>query len=121
MLHDLNIPDDFDNLEKYAPTLARIVKQNPFDVPDGYFDKNNSIIVSNAKLSSLNKNNCFTVPENYFEELPDLIQNKIFLLDLEQEDVPEGYFNELPTIIQSKIFLDSLNKENAFEVPENYF
>lgn len=94
MIHEDKIPEDYDNLRKYAPTLAGIAKQNSFGVP-----------------------------QDYFEELPDIIQNKIFLSALKNEDVnvPEGYFEELPNIIQSKIFLDSLNKENAFTVPENYF
>lgn len=31
--------DEFDNLEELAPGLSKIKKENPFRVPDGYFDK----------------------------------------------------------------------------------
>ena len=117
-----NIPADFDNLEKYAPTLAKIAKQNPFGVPENYFEENCGFVSSHIKLLSIKKEGGFIVPENYFEELPDIIQNRIFLSEMNKnETVPEGYFDELPDIIQSRIFLDSLNKENPFAVPQNYF
>ena len=121
MQQDLDIPLDFDDLEKYAPTLAKIAKQQPFGVPQGYFEANEAFIPALVRLVSLKREEGFTVPGNYFEELPGIISDRIFLQGMRMDDIPEGYFDELAGIIQSKIFLENLGKENAFSVPENYF
>ncbi|HEY6161393.1 MAG TPA: hypothetical protein VI112_09225 [Bacteroidia bacterium] len=121
MQEELNIPHDFDDMEKYAPALAKIAKQQPFDVPPGYFEANEQFIQAHAHLLSLKKDRGFTVPENYFEELTGIISDRIFLQGISRDDVPEGYFDELPNIIRGKIFLRSLDKQNAFTIPENYF
>jgi hypothetical protein len=116
-----DIPEDFDDLEKYAPNLAKIARQNPFGVPEGYFDENERFISSHIQLIFNKNEGGFTVPDGYFEELQEVVQDRIFLEDLTTSEVPEGYFEELPDLIQSRIFLDSLHKENAFATPENYF
>ncbi|MEW6469255.1 MAG: hypothetical protein AB1458_10035 [Bacteroidota bacterium] len=119
MADDVNIPDDSDNLEKYAPALAGIRKENPFVVPEGYFD----LLPSSIRLALLRKENGgFVVPDDYFEELPGIIRDRIFLAGLKQDpDVPEGYFDTLADKIQGGIFISELPKENPFSVPENYF
>ncbi len=119
----LNIPPDFDNLDKHAPTLVRVRKQNPFIVPAGYFEELSPFIQSRIFLSQYKKDNPFSVPEGYFETLPGVLESKLFLSSIgkQEQGIPEGYFNELPSLIQSKVFLSELNKENPFAVPANYF
>ncbi|HZX58705.1 MAG TPA: hypothetical protein VFE54_08265 [Mucilaginibacter sp.] len=110
-------------------SLKQVNPNNPFTVPEGYFDSLNEIILSKATLEELKKNPTgFTVPENYFDELSDNIQARINLeeaLDKETTGftVPENYFDELAGNIQSRINLEeSLDKESTgFEVPEGYF
>ena len=92
-IHD--IPNDFEDLKKYAPTLF-----------------------------SMERKNIFEVPLNYFDELPTLIQSKVFLSGLKQPqalEVPQGYFNELPAMIQSLATIEAHSKENPFAVPSDYF
>ena len=121
MNENLNIPDDFDNLEKYAPALSRIPRVNPFAVPEGYFDTNRDLLLSVARISSSGKQDGFTIPENYFELLPGRIAALIGREDLLSFGIPENYFEELPGIIRSRIFVEGLNKKSAFEVPADYF
>ncbi len=61
------------------------MKQNIFEVPEGYFehlhDKIMSKVDSNTKTSPLDsdhlKENVFTVPEGYFESLPHAIAERV--------------------------------------------
>lgn len=71
-------------------------------------------------LSKLKKENPFSIPENYFESLADNIQQKIQAIpDLERTKkenpflVPPDYFDALPTTIQQRI-VDSKKKERVF-------
>jgi hypothetical protein len=116
MNENLNIPHDFDDLEKYAPTLASVSRCNPFGVPKGYFEQLEQHLSSYIKITGSETNSGFLVPENYFELLGKKIEAK-----LTANEIPANYFEELPGIIGSRIFVESLNKENPFTVPENYF
>jgi len=110
-------------------SLKQVNPNNPFTVPEGYFDSLNEIILSKIRLEELKNNSTgFTVPENYFDELAGNIQARINLeeaLDKETTGftVPENYFDELASNIQSRINLEeALDKEaTGFEVPEGYF
>ena len=72
-------------------------------------------------LSKLKKENPFTVPENYFDSLADNIQQTIDALpNLEKTnpgvsgfEIPGGYFDSLPGIIQQRIA--DHKKKNIFE------
>ena len=53
-------------------SLKQVNPNNPFTVPDGYFDELERQIVSYIKLDELktgSPSGGFTVPENYFDEL----------------------------------------------------
>jgi len=118
-----NIPDDFEDLEKYAPALSKISKNNCFIVPDSYFTELPEVIRMNAITMQFSKQNPFSVPDNYFNELslninaltatPVLSENKF--------EIPENYFEELPKEIETGIITSSFPKGNAFEVPAGYF
>jgi hypothetical protein len=71
------IPEDFENLEKHAPLLSGIKKENPFTLPDDYFGDLSSEIESLVLSSSFPKEQAFEVPQDYFDNLPFIIQNKI--------------------------------------------
>ncbi|HTE00023.1 MAG TPA: hypothetical protein VK668_12095 [Mucilaginibacter sp.] len=112
-------------------SLKQVNPNNPFTVPEGYFDELEQQIVSYVKLDDLKKSapeQGFTVPENYFEDLSSTIKARISVEEaLDKEDnnftVPEGYFENLSQQIQSRILVEETLGQQAetFTVPENYF
>jgi hypothetical protein len=72
---------DEEDLKNIAPNLYKIGKQNPFAVPEGYFDalpsEIEALIHTEQALSQINNGNAFDVPPGYFDELPFIIQNKV--------------------------------------------
>jgi hypothetical protein len=110
-------------------SLKQVNPNNPFTVPEGYFESLGDMILSKARLEELKNNSTgFSVPENYFDELSANIQARINIeeaLDKESAGfiVPPNYFDELSSNIQSRINLEeALDKEaTGFEVPEGYF
>ncbi|MBS1529377.1 MAG: hypothetical protein JSU01_03640 [Bacteroidetes bacterium] len=119
-----------DWLNEYM-SLKQVNPNNPFTVPEGYFDSLDEQILSKIKLEELKTNTTdsgFTVPEGYFDELTGNIRSRIAVeeaLDKEATgfSVPDGYFENLEQQIQSRIFVEeSLEAQPAgFEVPEGYF
>ncbi len=109
-----NIPDDFENLERYAPTLHKIARVNPFSVPSGYFESLSEILSTVAviaKASNYKKTN--DIPEGYFDKLPSFIQSQAVLSDIKKENpfaVPANYFDYLPARIQERIQQTSKNE-----------
>lgn len=112
-------------------SLKQVNPNNPFTVPDGYFDEAEQQIMSFIKLDEL-KNSAlsqgFTVPENYFEELSSNINSRINIEEASDKEatgfeVPAGYFEELSQQIQSRITVGEALNENAdtFAVPQGYF
>jgi len=117
-------------LNGYA-ALKQVDQNNPFTVPDGYFDELGQRITVTIRLDELKKKmplDGFIVPENYFEELNSHIQSRVNIEKILSAEntgftVPENYFEELSGNIQSRVFIEeALSIENAgFTVPENYF
>jgi len=113
-------------------SLKQVNPNNPFTVPEGYFDELEQQTVSFIKLNEL-KNGAspeqgFTVPENYFEELRSNINARISIEDALNKEatgltVPEGYFDNLSQQIQSRIIVgESLTEPSeVFAVPQDYF
>ena len=112
-------------------SLKQVSPNNPFTVPEGYFDELEQQIVSYIKLDELktgSPSNGFAVPENYFDELSNNINSRIAIEEIADKEttgftVPEGYFDELSQNIQSRIAVEeALDKsEDAFTVPQGYF
>ncbi|HEY0056206.1 MAG TPA: hypothetical protein VGB63_12685 [Pedobacter sp.] len=80
------------------------------------------------KLAAMEKNNPFLVPEGYFEEMQAQLHAQIFIhqFDKQQElfQVPDQYFDTLTDQISSRVKLEQLvgsKNEEVFSVPENYF
>ena len=107
-------------LDEYA-SLKQVNPNNPFTVPNGYFDGLGQQITSIINLNELTGNiplDGFTVPENYFEELGNNIQSRIAvenILGVENTGftVPENYFEELDSNIQSRIFVENILKTES--------
>ena len=112
-------------------SLKQVNPNNPFTVPNGYFDELEQQIVSYIKLDELKSgspSNGFAVPENYFDELSNNINARIAIEEAADKEatgftVPKGYFDELSQNIQSRITVgEALDKsEDAFTVPQGYF
>ncbi len=113
------------------PALKQVNQNNPFIVPEGYFDKIEQQILSYIKLDELKTTdglNGFTTHENYFDELSDNINARINIEEAlnKQADsftVPEGYFEGLSEHIQSRIAVDEAltQSDAAYAVPQGYF
>ncbi|MGZ3754512.1 MAG: hypothetical protein ACXVAY_08540 [Mucilaginibacter sp.] len=111
------------------PSLKQVNKNNPFLVPDGYFNELGGRVTSAITIDAL-KNKMplsgFVVPDNYFEELSDNIQSRVNIdTSLSREsgfEVPDNYFDELSANIQSKINLNNTaGNDTGFTVPDKYF
>ena len=114
--------NDFEPLKKVNPN-------NPFTVPDGYFNELNERIVSVIRLDDLKQNaqQDFTVPENYFNELSGQIMSRI---NIEQAlnqptgfTTPDNYFEQLTAQIESRVKVEEAiaGVETSMTVPEGYF
>jgi len=112
-------------------SLKQVNPNNPFTVPEGYFDSLEEQILSKIKLEELKKNipeTGFATPENYFEELTGNIQARIAVEEILDKEtagftVPENYFEELTSNIQARITIEEFaDKESTgFTVPDGYF
>ena len=112
-------------------SLKQVNPNNPFTVPEDYFDKLDQQIMSFIKLDELktgSPSQGFTVPENYFDELSGNINSRIAVEEVLDKGpigftVPEGYFDELGQQILSRITVEEALNESAgsFTVPEGYF
>lgn len=103
--------DEHMDLQKEAPNLTAISKENAFEIPEGYFENLNEQILNQVKIDELVENkNSFNVPTNYFEHLASQIQSEIYLDNLKPADtnnsgfnVPIDYFENAEKRIQKNI------------------
>ena len=109
--------------------LKRVNPNNPFTVPDSYFNELSERIVSGIRLNDLKQNSQqeFTVPENYFNELSGNIMSRINIEQaLNQPNgftTPDNYFEDLTVQIQSRVRVEEAlaGAEDTMTVPEGYF
>lgn len=99
--------DEILDLEKEAPLLAKIAKENGFEIPNGYFEKLSSQILAQIQLENLiGKKDAFDVPDLYFEELEDQIISQVKIQDLVSGDgfsTPDGYFEKSQSILLNQV------------------
>ncbi len=109
--------------------LKRVNPNNPFTVPESYFNELNERIMSGIRLNDLKQNTQqdFTVPENYFNELSGNIISRI---NIEQAlnqptgfTTPDNYFENLTQQIQSRVKVEGalMGSEETMTVPDGYF
>lgn len=93
-------------------------------------DENNEWKAEAPYLASLPKENPFSIPELYFEALPGYITNAVYIDQLKQEipatgfSVPEAYFSELHDQLLglvSEEVLKELPEKDGFQTPDLYF
>lgn len=91
--------------------LENIPKNNPFSVPEGYFDESGNRIANAVfldKLKSRVTSDGFTTPGQYFSELTEEITAAIAteklkaLAPMVEYAVPTGYFDQLQSNITAK-------------------
>lgn len=107
----MELRDSDKEWQKDAPVLASISKDNPFTVPEGYFNTLSEQLKSRALIESkqIKDSAGFTVPEAYFTGLSQRIQGRIVLestLSKNKEQglqLPESYFETLSDRIQARI------------------
>lgn len=99
--------------DKQFPLLGAVGKENPFIVPDGYFDNMQQQITSRIAVESVTSSDSssLSVPDGYFDTLEDQIMSSIRVEKLKEsaEDagftVPEGYFDSLNDSLKLKVGL----------------
>jgi hypothetical protein len=116
-----------DWLNEYM-SLKQVNPENPFTVPEGYFDSLDEQILSKIKLEELRSEDDFIVPDGYFDELTNNTQARIAIEEVASKEavgfiIPEGYFENLEQQIQSRVFIEeAIDAQPAgFDVPEGYF
>lgn len=114
--------DILKELEQISPAVAQISEETPYQVPVGYFDSLDTVIMARIAAGGIEENSLLQVAG---KQMP--------------QDVPQGYFDTLSDNILSKIkaqqsiqtateelrelspLLAGLSKVNLYEVPAGYF
>ncbi len=110
--------DENMELEKEAPNLTAISKENAFETPNGYFNNLTEQINSQVKITQLvAKTNDFDTPAGYFENLDQQIQSRVSLDNLKANDfnVPANYFADSQKRIQNSVITKS-KKSNVIKL-----
>lgn len=132
-------------LKEVSQVVANIGLQNPYQVPQGYFEA-----VPGQLLKKV-KGQIYEVPEGYFETLPETLLNRVKTDHVDDEletlspllkqigkknpfSLPEGYFSDLSEnavagaqaldFVQEELsspLLGSLKNKQVYEVPTGYF
>lgn len=109
-------------------SLKQVNTNNPFTVPDGYFDELYQRAMSRAIIDGVSADKGFTVPEGYFDELQGSLQSRINIEAALNNStgnftVPDNYFEEMLGNLQSRINIETAlnHTQENFIVPENYF
>lgn len=112
MANDNNIQDE---LRAIAPVVANLSRNNPYDIPLGYFNTLAEDIVEAIISPEIDliktKGQVFTVPVGYFENLAGNILDKI---NAQHLDIAA----ELNVVAP---LLNTISNENLYTVPRNYF
>ncbi|MBK8087311.1 MAG: hypothetical protein IPK31_04800 [Chitinophagaceae bacterium] len=114
--------DILKELEQISPAVAQISEETPYQVPVGYFDTLDTVIMARIAAGGIEENSLLIVagkqmpqdvPQGYFDTLSDSILSKIKAQQSIQTVAEE--LNELSPV------LAGLSKENLYEVPAGYF
>jgi len=85
--------------------LDKRFKENPFLVPDNYFDNLEEQILAVSKLPAQKTAESFKAPEGYFEDMNAKILSQIAISGASAQnnfEVPDQYFEDLSTKILEK-------------------
>lgn len=120
--------DNTDWLNDY-PDLKKQNRENPFRVPDNFFEEHQERIHSAIYADELKlkiPSEGFSVPDGYFEKMQDQVLSVIQLEGLRTDNEtftkPQEFFNEQQSIISARIKINEYAVNGSgFTVPENYF
>jgi hypothetical protein len=113
--------DILKELEQISPAVAQITGETPYQVPAGYFDTLDTVIMARIAAGGIEETSLLDiagkqmpqdVPQGYFDTLSDNILSKIKAQN-NQSAVDE--LNELSPV------LAGLSKTNLYKVPAGYF
>jgi len=105
-------------LQRVAPTLAALPKNNPYKVSPNYFSALPEDIIKRTKKEgdlnmNLSRQNPYSVSPDYFLNLPAIILQRI-----EMEEAKGPVFEEMEQISP---LLNTIRKAPVYTVPEHYF
>ncbi|MGI4750026.1 MAG: hypothetical protein ACRYFB_05295 [Janthinobacterium lividum] len=111
------------------PVLQKQNRENPFRVPDLFFEEQQERIHSAIyaeNLKSKTPSAGLVVPENYFDNLQNQILSTVNLEEMRAQQEPSvksiEFFEEQQNIIAARIKINAFaEKGDGFTVPENYF
>ena len=112
-------------LDEY-PALKQITINNPFTVPEGYFEGSAQQMISYVRVGGYAPafSKSFTTPDNYFDELNANISSRINIEDVVAKGrgfaVPENYFDDMAAQLNSRVTVEKA-VNNPFAVPVDYF
>ena len=120
--------DHMDWLNDY-PELGKHSRNNPFAVPQNYFEDQQERIKEAIFTEELKQNipsGGFNIPENYFDDLQQRIFSMVELEKIRKPDaLPENkvdFFEEQQSIIIARIKINqAADTGSGFIVPEKYF
>ena len=106
-------------INKIAPILSNISKENGFKIPENYFESVEDGVfahISKNKLHNLNTTN-FKTPANYFDSIEDKVITKLKseLLQNETTVLPDNYFDG----IEDKVFAKLAKKQKVISFRKN--
>lgn len=123
-----------DDLEKMAPGLSQVKKENPFKVPEDYFTGLPNSILQKIEalpdLEKLNKANPYQVPDDYFDSIPSAVQQRIieeknkkrFFRGWASISFRPAYALALVVVVVLVAFgIRFFTKPSDLQAPENYF
>ncbi len=111
------------------PALKKQNTENPFLVPENFFEEQEECIHSAIYADELKlkiPSAGFTVPDGYFEKMQEQILSVIQLEGLRPANEPlvksDQFFDEQQSIIAARIKINEFTAlGSGFTVPENYF
>jgi hypothetical protein len=106
--------DIIQELNELSSSLGDGTPENPYAVPQGYFENLASAIVQKISGSPfLTKENPYSVPVGYFGSFPEQMMDKI-------RNHPD-YLTSQEELEMISPLLNNLKKEPVYSVPEDYF
>lgn len=124
------LPDDFENLEKYAPSLLAIGRRDGFVVPENYFDELPAHLQALLTVTQAARDKFagLRTEENYFADLQQIVEILIVIDKAARDknaglsDPGDNYFDELTAQIEALNRLNAIaGDKKPYELPGDYF
>ncbi len=113
---------EYKDWEKEFSFLATMPKNNPFSLPENYFENSKEEMLSQSIILNYHKKTTegFVVPEKFFTNEFDAILRKVNQIENPEKiggfSIPEGYFNDLSNVINSRIETEDSPKKKILKI-----